>query len=195
MKAIVLVIASLNYQPTEYGVTKEVIEKAGITVVTASDKLGTAFSRVEIPSSPLNKHESASVDLLIENIDPVIYDGVFLVGGGGAMSHLDTPSMHAIIRKVAELGKPFGAICISPRILAKAGVLSNKKATGWDGDHNLATTFSTYGAVRVQQDVVVDNNIVTADGPAAAQKFGQAIVAVVQNFRNVPHHTSATLGA
>ena len=79
-----------------------------------------------------------------------------------------------------DLALSDGAICIAPRILAKAGVLKNVHATGWDGDGELQRVFDTYGVIRVEESVVMDGVVVTAHGPAAARDFGKKIIEVLR---------------
>ena len=43
-KKVLLVIASKEFQPVEYGKTKEVLEDNNIEVVTASDASGQAYA-------------------------------------------------------------------------------------------------------------------------------------------------------
>ena len=78
---------------------------------------------------------------------------------------------------------PFGAICVSTRILAKAGTLKDKRATGWDGDNELGGVYKEHGVTYVPEDVVVDGNVITATGPTVAKEFGQQVVAVLQNYK------------
>ena len=84
--------------------------------------------------------------------------------------------MHDKIREVFKAGIVVGAICLAPRILAHAGVLRGRKATGWDGDHRLTELYRTH-KVRAQLDhgVVIDGQLVTGQGPAVAQAFAQAV--------------------
>lgn len=193
MKTVLLIIAFKGYQPVEYGHTREVLEKAGIKVVVGSTELGTA------QALPSKKHAhvcddpgctkiaaqypayaQVNVDVLVSAANPEEYDGVFLIGGPGALEFLDNEIVYALMRKAAKTGKIVGAICISPRILAKAGLLQEKKATGWDGDNKLAGVFKEYKVMRVKKPVVVDGKIITADGPGAAIAFGEAIVQCIK---------------
>ena len=77
------------------------------------------------------------------------------------------------------LNKPLGSICISSRILAKAGVLGGKKATGWDGDDKLNGIFNEHAVNYTREPVTTDGSIVTATDPRAAERFGQSIVKVL----------------
>lgn len=166
-RTVVLIVASDGYQPVEYGQTKKVLEDGGMTVRTASDKPDMAVA---------SDKTTTKVDLTINNIMVNEVDGVFWIGGPGAMDYLDNQTNYTLAQKVANAGKLFGAICIAPRILAQAEVLTGKKATGWNGDNELEQVFKKYGVIYEPKTVVVDGNIVTATGPSAAQDFGKTIL-------------------
>jgi protease I len=55
-------------------------------------------------------------------------------------------------------------------------VLEGKKVTGWNGDDEAQGIFERAGAVLVSEHVVTDGNLVTADGPEAAEEFGRMIL-------------------
>jgi protease I len=167
MKKVLFVIAHEGFRPEEYHEPKKVLQEAGVEFVTASDEAGMAM--------PKFGDELAKVDLVLDDVKTDDYDGIFFVGGPGALKCLDNEMSYKIIRQAVGLGKIFGAICISPRILAHAGVLKNKKATGWDKDNELAEILEKAGAQYVREPVVVDGKLITANGPAAAQEFGKKI--------------------
>ena len=168
MKNVLLVVAHQDFQPVEYRVPKDILQASGIQVKTASDNPGVAISTIT--------GEKATVDLVLEEVRVEDFDGIFFVGGPGAAEFLNNDRSYRIIREVAASGKKWGAICISPRILAAAGVLKNRKVTGWDGDNELAGVLSAVGAEYVREPVVVDGDLITASGPSAAEGFGNAIL-------------------
>lgn len=170
MKKVALVIAHHGFQADEYNLTKLALEAAGITVVTVSDEAGRATAHDE---------SQAEVDCTVDDMVVRHYNGVFLIGGSGALDHLDTPIMHQKLAEVYAIGSAYGAICISPRILAHINLLRHKKATGWNGDKALLPIFDTYGVTFVNQPVVIDGNVVTGSGPSAASAFGAAIASVI----------------
>lgn len=185
-KTVLLIVAYQDYQPIEYGHTRKTLEQAGITVKVASNKAGTAQAAAcknEKCESEVERHAEyahAPVDVSLENVDATEYDGIFIIGGGGAIEYLDNAVVYKIMQKIAQLQKPFGAICVSPRILAHAGLLNGKKATGWDGDHELDGVFNKHSVQRVPEGCVTDGNIITADGPRSAGAFGKAIIKLLQ---------------
>ncbi len=188
-KKVLLVIAYQGYQPIEYGYTRKVLEDAGIIVEVASNKMGSATalpsenhkqacddSNCTKAAEQNQNYAHAAVDITLDAVNVEKYKGIFLIGGPGALEFLDNTIVYGIMRIAAQMGKIFGAICISPRILAHAGLLYNKRATCWDGDGKVEGIFKQYGVSRVQEQVVVDKNIITAEGPQSALLFGQAIV-------------------
>lgn len=167
MKKALLIIAHSGFKLVEYGTSKKILIDAGIQVITASNLPGTATSSIT--------NDKASVDLVLDDINAADYDGIFFIGGPGALENLDNEKSYRIIREVAASGKIWGAICISPRILAAAGVLKNKKVTGWDKDNELAGILAKAGAEYVRKPVVADENLITGNGPEAAEEWGTAI--------------------
>lgn len=86
-------------------------------------------------------------------------------------------SLQLLAKKFYEAGKLTAAICVAPAILAKAGVLSGKKATSWSG---AVDDLKNGGAIYVNEQVVRDGQLITADGPSAAASFAKKIIEVLQ---------------
>lgn len=173
--SVLLIVASEGYQHIEYSMSKKILENAGITVVTASDASEQAVG---------DNDAVIPVDVTLSQVNVKDYNGIFFIGGPGAIEYLDNEESYEIAKKAAELGKPLGAICISTRILAKAGVLTGRQATGWDGDGLLGSIYQEHRVHYMNQDVVVDDNIITAIGPDSAQEFGEQIILLLQNSKS-----------
>ena len=169
-KKVVLVIASEAFQPIEYTVTRDVLEEAGVKVITASDKPGGAVA---------TDNSMVPVDVDLHDLNLSQYDGFFLIGGSGAMEKLDNEVVYALCRKAVKRPMPYGAICIAPRILVKADAITGKKATGWNGDNALLAICNAHDVTLIDKDVVIHGLLVTATGPAAAEAFGKAIIRVL----------------
>lgn len=167
---VLFIIAGEGYQQHEYRIPKKIVEAHGITVTTAS-------SIAKIATSSDGEHDT--VDTIINTINPEAYDGLFLVGGPGALEHLNTKKIHTLIQAFATAKKPFGAICISTRILAYAQVLAGRTVTGWNDDAKLNDILHEARAIYLPHDVVIDDNLVTAVGPRSAEQYGNAIVTVL----------------
>jgi len=169
---ILFIIAYNGFQHIEYGIPKHIIEDAGFEIVTASDKLGTAIAK---------DGSTEQIDISIDKVIINHYSGIIFVGGPGALEHLDNNTSYKIIHEALQQNLPIGAICAATRILARAGVLNGKYATGWDGDGQLDAIYKEYHAKYIPtEDVVIDDNIITATGPACAQQFGELFVHMLQ---------------
>ena len=165
--SVVIVIASNDFQPVEYATPKKILEQAGYMVTVASDKPGTATA--------VDK-STTRIDFTLNNVIIDHYSAIIFVGGPGAIEHLDNETSYRLIKSAQQAKKLIAAICIAPRILAHAGILKGKRATGWDGDGELAQIFKSHGVTYERHPVVMDGSIITAVGPTAAQEFGTKIV-------------------
>lgn len=181
---ILLIVASQGYQPVEYGLTRNALEQRGFRIAVASDQK-TACAHTPQDPKQLQILAKYPAFMKIEDTLPLPsininnYQGVFIIGGPGALEHLNTEIVKTIVLQAAHKGLAYGAICISPRILAQAGLLAGKQATGWDSDNELTGIFKQHNVSYVQHPVVVDDKVVTADGPSSAEAFGKAIADVL----------------
>jgi putative intracellular protease/amidase len=167
MANILLLVAQKGFQSLEYGDTKKELEAAGHTVTTGSVTQGVAVSHVG---------EEVPVGVALHDVRVGLYDAIFAIGGPGALLSLDNEEVARIFTEAKAQGAmPYGAICIAPRILAKAGVLEGLHATGWDNDGKLESIFSNNGVLYTRLPVVADGRVVTADGPMSAKGFGRKI--------------------
>src|SRR3989344_7866855 len=169
---VLFVIAHKGFHPIEYAEPKKIVEEAGFTVITASDQHGVATDK---------EGNTTPVDLALSQVAVTDYDGIFFIGGPGALEHLDNPQSYTIIKEALANHMPIGAICSSTRILARAHALTRKHATGWNGDHELEKIYEEYEITYIPEPVVMDDNVITAVGPSAAKTFGHEIVVLLHN--------------
>tara|TARA_Y100000310_G_C20695679_1_gene825521 strand:- start:2715 stop:3392 length:678 start_codon:yes stop_codon:yes gene_type:complete len=160
MADILMVIAPEGFRDEEYFEVREELEKAGHKVIVASLK-DTAVSSVE--------EKEVVVDLLINEVDVADYDALVFSGGSGADIYFDNEKVLEMCYQTLEQGKILAAICVGPVILAKAGVLDGKRVTAWETQKKV---LDELGAITSDSHVVVDGQIITADGPKVAREFG-----------------------
>ena len=170
-KKAVIIIAFKDFSDEEYFIPKEILEKAGFEVKTASNKMGIAIGKYG---------GDTNVDLLVSQINVSDFDAIIFVGGPGCLDALDNEESYRIAREAVSQNKVLAAICISPVILAKAGVLEGKRATCWtDPLGSQAKILKEKGAIFEKKPVVFDGKIITANGPGAAEEFGKTIVEIL----------------
>ncbi|MCG2725895.1 MAG: DJ-1/PfpI family protein [Elusimicrobia bacterium] len=164
MRKVAMFIAFQDFRDEEYLEPKKILEAEGIKVDTVSTAKGKARGKFGA---------IANVDKIIAEINPSDYDALCLVGGAGCLEHLDNGLVYDIFRQAFNENKLIGSICISPVILARAGILKGKKATVWpDG----ADELKAGGAIYTGADIEMDGKIITANGPSPAKKYAQKLV-------------------
>ncbi|HNY35782.1 MAG TPA: DJ-1/PfpI family protein [Candidatus Pacearchaeota archaeon] len=167
MKKAIIIVASKDFRDEEYFVTKEVLENNGISVKTACDK-----------NRAIGKFGGEAIaDILINDLNVDDFDAIIFAGGQGAVKLLDNELTYTIIRRAVAIKKILAAICITPTILAKAGVLKGKKATVWstDMDKTGIKIVQLNDGIYQRSSIVKDGNIITAENAEFAQEFGEAI--------------------
>ncbi len=167
MKRVLMIIAPKDFKDEEYFVPKKNLESAGFIVTTASLSKGECAG----VSGGIARAGLALRDVSVDDFNVFIF-----VGGPGAALYQNDQEAHRIARESLEKGKLLAAICIAPMILVYAGVLRDRNATVWNGDGDQARVFVELGVNFVDEDVVIDGDIITANGPAAAEKFSQIII-------------------
>jgi 4-methyl-5(b-hydroxyethyl)-thiazole monophosphate biosynthesis len=102
------------------------------------------------------------------------YDGIVLPGGSeGAKRFAECTPLITAIKKLNADKELIAALCASPAVvLTKAGVLNNKKATGYPSFKNQIKNY-------VDEKVVIDGNIVTSQGPGTAMVFALRLVEIL----------------
>lgn len=174
MAKVLFVLAKNNFRDPEFFVPKDILKKGGHTVKVASNaEPGTTAVGAE--GGKIN------IDFDIKNIDISGFDIVSFVGGPGCLANLDNEDSYKIAREAVKQGKILAAICISPVILAKAGVLNGIKATVWrsEFDKKPIEILKKSGALFQEEPVVDSGNIITADGPRSASLFGKALLSKI----------------
>jgi len=119
---------------------------------------------------------TVDADVGFVDIKPADFDGLALIGGPGSAALAKDDVVLALARAFCTSGKPVGAICLAPTILAAAGVLEGKRATVFKDSKSANEQFLTsHGATYTGSAVTVDGKLVTADGPSSAIAFGDAL--------------------
>ena len=164
---VLIVIAPEKFRDEELSEPVAALTKAGIGYEITSTRRGTCTGMLGA---------KATATLSLEEVDPKAYDGIMIVGGGGAQVHLwEDEMLQPIVRFFNDKMKVVGAICLAPVVLARAGILKGKKAT-YSESPVAFREMKAGGAVLVNQPVVTDTRIVTANGPAAAKVFADTFI-------------------
>ena len=121
-----------------------------------------------------DKADTFKVDRTVEEASAGDYDALVIPGGVG---NPDTMRMDEnavqLVRDFFEQGKPVGVICHGPWMLVEAGVVRGRKVTSWP---SLQTDIRNAGGEWVDEEVVVDNGLVTSRKPDDLPAFNAKIV-------------------
>ena len=162
MKKVLMVLAPKKFKDPEFFEPKEILEKAGIKVLTACSEGGFSESKLGV---------RVKIDVKLGEVKVEDYDALIFIGGSGSSVYFNDKTALNLAKKFHSEGKIVGAICIAPTILANAGVLNGKRATAFETEKENIAAVGTY----TDAEVEVDGKIITAKWPTAAKEFGRAI--------------------
>ncbi|MBU0586567.1 DJ-1/PfpI family protein [Candidatus Micrarchaeota archaeon] len=176
MKKVLIVIAHKEFQDYEFVGTVKELKNADIEFDVVSTQAGTCTGSggTEVEAKGL------------ESLEFNDYQAVAYIGGPGTIDVRADERFVELAKEFMDNGKVVAAICWAPTILAKAGVLKGKKATVWlgeDPEYETSTSevLKNYGAEFVNESVVENGKIITANGPQAASEFGKKIAEKMGN--------------
>ena len=173
-KKALVVIALKGFQDHELAGTVKGLEAAGFKCTICGKEKSSHCA------GKFGAHAETTVAMRDVKVED--YDRMTFIGGPGARALAEEPDAIALAKRFYDAGKIVGAICISPMVLAAAGLLKGKRATVWDsksGHGPEAQFLKEHGATFVPElPVVVDLPFVTANGPDAADEFGRTLAMV-----------------
>jgi len=121
-----------------------------------------------------DKGDTFKVDKTVEEASASDYDALVLPGGVGNPDTLrGDENAVEFVREFFEQAKPVGAICHGPWMLVEAGVVRGRKVTSWP---TLQTDIRNAGGEWVDEEVVVDQGLVTSRKPDDLPAFNDKIV-------------------
>ncbi|MEA1985478.1 MAG: DJ-1/PfpI family protein [Euryarchaeota archaeon] len=166
-KKILMVIAQKNFRDEEFFDPKKVFEDMGAKVTVASNSLDTATGILGGRVKP---------DICIADAHSEEYDAIVISGGGGSKTYLwDNEDLRSVVMKAYQQDKVVAAICISPVVLAKAGILKGKKCTVFK-DAECIRILKDNGAIYEDKGVMSSGNVITSRGPIEATDFGKVVL-------------------
>jgi protease I len=164
---ILMVIAPENFRDEELLEPKRIFEDSGVTVTIASTSTDVARGMLGATVKP---------DVAIADVNISEYNGIAIVGGGGSKKYLwDSVELRQLVVDANEQNMVVSAICLSPVVLARAGVLDGRKCTVFQDPESIRE-LEECGAVYVNQDVIVSDNVITGRDPRSARLFARAVL-------------------
>ena len=129
----------------------------------------------------LDKGDEIDAEKAVSDASASDYDALVLPGGVANPDHLraDEDAVR-FVKEFAEQRKPIGVICHGPWTLVEADVVRDRTLTSWP---SVQTDLRNAGANWVDEEVHVDENIVSSRKPDDLPAFCKAIV---ETFARAP---------
>lgn len=115
----------------------------------------------------------AQEELSIKEAKADDFDAVVIPGGYAPDILRRYPEINNFVKDMHDKGKVVAAICHAGWVLASAGILKGKKATGF---YAIKDDLVNAGAQFLDKEVVVDENLVTSRNPYDLPAFCSQII-------------------
>lgn len=165
----VAILVEDGFEQVELTSPKQALEEAGAKTYIISPK------RDKVKGWEHTKWgQEFPVDVAIEQANASDFDALVLPGGVMNPDKLRTnPQAMHFVRSFFDQAKPVAAICHGPWALVEADVVNGRKVTSYP---SIQTDLKNAGANWVDQEVVVDQGLVTSRNPDDLPAFNRKLV-------------------
>jgi len=165
----VAILAADMFERVELEEPRKALEQAGAQteVVSIHDGKIKGFDHFD-PADEI------AVDRTVEEVAVDDYDALLIPGGVGNPDQLrgDENAVN-LVRSFAKAKKPIAVICHGPWMLVESGVVRGRKVTSWP---TLQTDIRNAGGNWVDEEVVVDDGVVTSRKPDDIPAFNEKMI-------------------
>jgi protease I len=176
-RKVAILVANEGIEEVELTEPRKALEAAGATVELLAPRTGAAQA-----FNHLDKADAFPVDRAVDQASSDDYDALMLPGGVANPDDLRThPEAVAFVRAFFDAGKPVAAICHAPWTLVEADVVRGRTLTSWP---SLQTDIRNAGGTWVDEEVVVDNGLVTSRKPEDLKAFTAKMVEEIAEGRH-----------
>ena len=165
----VAILTEEGFEQVELTSPKMALKDAGAIVHVISPKSGKikAWDKT-------NWGIEVDVDKQLDEVSPDDYDALVLPGGVLNPDKLrQNKDAVAFVVAFLKAGKPVAAICHGPQMLIETSLIKGRKLTSFP---SLQTDLKNAGAEWVDEEVVVDNGLVTSRTPADLPAFNKKVI-------------------
>lgn len=180
----VAILAADGFEEVELTKPKKALEDAGAKTTVVSIKSGEIQGM-----NHADKGDRVGVDLTLGDASPSDFDALMIPGGLMNPDTLrSTDAALEFVRHFFDEGKPVAAICHGPWVLIDAGVVRGRTLTSWPA---IKTDVRNAGGNWVDEEVVVDNGLVTSRKPDDIPAFNEKMIEEFCEGRHEPRSASA----
>lgn len=166
----VAILATDKFEDSELADPMQAVKDAGAEITVVSDKIDNITGE---------HGTEVIVDKTIDDVTAEDFHALLIPGGVKNPDVLRTNEKAvAFVRAFFDQHKPVAAICHGPWLLVEAGVLKGRTVTSWP---SLRTDITNAGGIWVDEEVVVEEGLVTSRNPndipaftaKAIEEFGE----------------------
>lgn len=181
---VVAALATDGVEQVELIKPMQALKDAGATVHVVSLKSGQIQG-----FNHLTPGDRIPVEKALSETDASAYDALLLPGGVANPDQLrGSEEAVAFVRAFFDAGKPVAAICHAPWLLVEAGVAEGRTMTGYS---TIRTDLKNAGATVVDEEVVVDDGLVTSRNPDDIPAFCEKMIEAFAEGRHRGQSQSA----
>lgn len=146
----------------------DLLRRASIDVTTAGLEPGPVVASRGVTLLP---------DRLLDEVMEETFQMIVLPGGLPGADHLNNdPRIRMLLQRISGEQGYTAAICAAPKVLASAGLLAGRRATGYPG---VLDSLRRNDVTIDPSAVVRDGPIITSRGPGTAMDFALELIAVL----------------
>jgi protease I len=182
----IAILAADGVEQVELERPRQAVRDAG----AETELLSISSGEIQAMNADVNPGEKFRVDRPVAEAKVDDYDGLILPGGTTNPDHLrqDEDAVR-FVRDFVNTGKPVGVICHGPWTLVEADVVRGRTLTGYP---SVRTDIRNAGGTVVDEEVVVDQGLVSSRNPDDLPAFCAKIVEEFAEGRHRVHPEAAT---
>lgn len=183
-KKVAILVAD-GFEQVEMTKPREALDEAGAETKIVSLKPGKIQGMQHA-----DKGDKFDVDLTLDKARRADFDALLIPGGlmnpDALRSNEDALEF---ARHFFDEGKPVAAVCHGPQVLISAGLVRGRTMTSWPA---IKADMRNAGANWINEEVVVDNGLVTSREPDDIPAFNKRMI---EEFSEGRHKAMATAGS
>ncbi|MDQ2868556.1 MAG: type 1 glutamine amidotransferase [Verrucomicrobiota bacterium] len=165
----VAILVTDGFEQVEMTKPRAALDEAGAKTVIVSLNSGQIYGM-----NHEKKGDNFDVDMTLQEAKPEEFDALMLPGELMNPDALrSTPEAVAFAKHFVTAGKPVAAICHAPWVLVEADAVRGRKLTSWPA---IQTDVKNAGGNWVDEEVVVDNGLVTSRKPDDIPAFNHKMI-------------------
>ena len=177
----VAILVGDGFEQVEMTKPRDALKEAGAETKIVSLKSGKIQGM-----NHMEKGDKFDVDRTLDETRPEEFDALMIPGGLYNPDAMRTNEKAlGFVRHFFREGKPVAVICHGPQVLINADVVRGRKMTSWPA---IQTDMRNAGARWVDEEVVVDNGLVSSRKPDDIPAFNRKMI---EEFAEGRHKTAA----